>query len=144
MLVYFHHKWYFQRFPPPRGFDPYFSVICRRLLACNPQACKVYLCPPKAQERARRQQQRHQRFHGWGILHVESKVLEQHPTTPPSAVDGGQDTAAVFTPGKWLRGRASYLGTDVSLAHQLLSLIRTIAGWGLGQVCWKVSLVNRV
>ena len=59
-------------------------------------------------------------------------------------VDGRQDTVAVFTPGEWVGGTASYLGIDVSLAHQLLSLIRTFDGWGLGQVCWKVSLVNRV
>ena len=41
MLVHFHHKWYFQRFPPPRGFDPYSSVICRRLLACKPCSCPI-------------------------------------------------------------------------------------------------------
>lgn len=66
------------------------------------------------------------------------------PPHHPSAVDSGQDTEAVFTTGEWLGGTASYLGIDVSLAHQLLSLIRTIAGWGLGQVCWEVSPVNRV
>ena len=40
----------------------------------------LYLPSLKTEGRDQSQQQRHQWFNGWGILHVWNKVLEWHPT----------------------------------------------------------------
>ena len=104
----------------------------------------------KNKEWAWSQQQRHQQFNGWRILHIWSQLLEQHPSKyRPSE----QDMVAVFIPkaGRGMGGNdvGGFISYQVNqqrnklLTAPLKLWKKAITNWGLGQVLgWpKVSSV---
>ena len=103
-------------------------------LNCMPHACKPSL---ETKERVWSQWQRHQWFNGWGIFHVWSKALEQHPAVCCRHC-AGQKMATVFATGGeastqlqgkltsgWLRG---FQGNSRAKCPSQSLMLRTNSG----------------
>lgn len=71
----------------------------------------LYWLSLKTKERAQNQPQSHQQFNRWEILRVWSKWVLESISHRGWQTNGGQDTAAVFAPGK---GRLPLIGGIIS------------------------------